>query len=105
MESSILERRCGNVVFVYKGVEYTLTSHPYEPCMYLNRDGKIFRTLRNAFEVWDLPEYFAEGKTLTGINGKEYGLAEFCKVLESAVESDRSVMNFTDAAALKSIKN
>lgn len=96
----IIKRKGKDVIFLYRGVEYELTDQPYEPCLYIKKDGAIFRTLHNAFTAYDLPEYFAQGNSLTAIDGKKYGKKDFCKVLAAAIDGDRSEMDFTFAAGL-----
>lgn len=99
-EFGLLKRREKGVVFLYKGIEYELTDQPQEPCLYLKKDGRIIRTLHNAFTAFDLPEWFAEGRTLTAVNGKVYDATAFCKVLAAAIDSNRSEMDFPFAASL-----
>lgn len=96
----IIKRRDGEVVFLYGDTEYTLGSHPYEPCLYIKKDGAILRTLHNAFTEDELPERFAEGESLLGIDGKEYDREGFCRVLAAALGSERSEMDFPFAAKL-----
>lgn len=98
--NGILKRRKSDVLYVYKDVEYELGSQPYEPCLYIRENGAIFRTLHNAFTVYDLPEFFAAGRTLRGIDGKIYDEAGFRKVLAAAIDSSRSEMDFPFAARL-----
>lgn len=96
----LLKRMGDEVVFLYDETEYTLGSHPYEPCLYIKKDGGIVRTLHNAFTADELPERFAEDGVLTGIDGKEYDLESFCRVLAAAITSDRTEMDFPFAAGL-----
>lgn len=96
----MLKRAGRKVLFAYNGVDYELTDQPYEPCIYIKRDGEIFRTLHNAFTADDLPEWFAEGKTLKAIDGRVFDQKAFCKVLAAAIDSDRTEMDFTFAADL-----
>lgn len=98
-----ITRKGEQVVFVHKGETYVLTDHPYEPCIYIKSEGKIVCTLHNAFTVYDLPEFFAEGRELTAIDGKVYNERMFCKVLAAALDSGRGEMDFTFAASLPSL--
>lgn len=98
--SGLLKRRDQSVIFEYNGIGYELTSHPFEPCLYIKRNGVIFRTLHNAFTADELPERFAEGETLTGIDGKPVDLTLFCKILAATIDGDRSEMDFPFAARL-----
>lgn len=80
--------------------KYILTSHPYEPCLYINEDGEIIKTVHNAFEVQDLPERFADNGKIFGADGRHYNEESFCKALEAALEYDKKECNFTYAAEL-----
>lgn len=96
----MLSKSNDKVIFGYKGKEYELTSHPYEPCTYIRKDGMIIRVLHNGFDVYDLPERFEAGETLTGIDGKEYDEEQFCAVLKAALDSSRYEMDWPFAASL-----
>ena len=99
-EHGIIKRKENDVVFLYDECEYVLGYHPYEPCLYIKKDGAILRTLHNAFTVDELPERFAQGETLLGIDGKEYDREAFCKTLIAAIATGRTEMDFTFAAVL-----
>lgn len=99
----MIEKDGNRTLFVNNGTEYELSDHPYEPCMYIRKDGRTVVTLHNAFTVSDLPELLSGGGTVTAIDGKTYGEDDFCKVLAAALESGRSEMDFTFAAGLADI--
>lgn len=99
-QKGTIKRDGNNVIFAYNGENYVLGDHPYEPCTYIKKDGKIIRTLHNAFTVYDLPEFFAEGRVLTAVDGRKYDEEGFCRVLCAAVDSQRSEMDFPFAANL-----
>lgn len=86
--------------FAYQGVFYELSDHPYEPCLYLRKDGRIALTLHNAFDVQTLAERFQNGETVTAVSGRTYTEEAFCRVLEAALESGRGEMDFPFAASL-----
>ena len=88
------------ILFVYKNERYWLTSHPYEPCMYIKHNGLMVCIIHNAFEVYDLPDKFADNEKIKSIDGKFYDEEAFLKVLAAAIDSGRTEMAFTDAAAL-----
>lgn len=98
--SGLLKRKGNEVVFLYDETEYTLASNPYEPCIYIKKDGKIIRTLHNAFNTENLPERFAQDGFLLGIDGREYDLNAFSRVIIAAVACNRTEMDFTFAAVL-----
>lgn len=95
-----IERRGDEVVFLFDERVYTLGSHPYEPCLYIKESGRIIRTLHNAFDAYDLPEIFARGETLRGIDGRDYNMESFCNALIAAIASTRTEMDFTFAASI-----
>lgn len=91
----------GNVVvFIYEDKEYILDDYPFEPCMYIIKEGQTCCTLHNAFMVYQVLKSFTEGKTVTAINGIVYDEKRFCNVLAAAIKSGRRDMEFADAAEL-----
>ena len=100
MSKGLLSRQGKSVVFEYDGTTYELTGQPYEPCIYVKKDGVTVRTLHNAFTVYDLPEWFDEGHTISANGGKSLDRKAFCKVIAAAIESDRSEMDFVEAERL-----
>lgn len=88
------------ILFVYNNERYWLTSHPYEPCLYIKRNGLLVCILHNAFDVYDLPDKFASEEQIKSIDGKLYDEEAFLKVLAAAIDSGCKEMNFTDAAKL-----
>ncbi len=63
---------------------FTLSSHPFEPCLYITDERGIKTAVHNAF----VPEYaldsFRGGKTVSSITGREYGPEDFCRMAEYA---------------------
>ena len=88
------------ILFVYNNQRYELSSHPYEPCMYIKRNGLDVCILHNAFEVYDLPDKFDHDEKIEASDGKLYDEEAFLKVLAAAIDSGRKEMNFTYAANL-----
>lgn len=88
------------ILFVYNNERYWLTSHPYEPCMYIKHNGLVVCILHNAFDVYDLPKIFASEEKIRSIDGKLYDEEAFLKVLAAAIDSGHKETNFTDAAKL-----
>ena len=62
------------VTYTYKGETYRLSSHPFEPCLYLWRDNVCVCTLHNAYNPEDLVKAFTAGKTITTNYAKDYDL-------------------------------
>lgn len=95
----LLKQKDGKVIFAYRDTEYELGDHPYEPCLYIRKDGRTVCTLHNAFTADDLPVRLA-AEPLTGIDGRAYDRDTFCKVLSTALDSGRGEMDFPFAASL-----
>ena len=92
------------VTYTYKGETYLLTSHPYEPCLYIREKDLQVCTLHNAYNTYDLKKAFSAGETVSTNYGKDYDKefdeAGFCRVLAAALDSGRDNMDFFDAAKL-----
>lgn len=71
---------------IAKGKTYTLTCHPYEPCLYITDEGGVKTAVHNAFEPFGVLESFSEGKTVTSITGMEYDAKDFCRMVEYAAD-------------------
>lgn len=96
----LLKLADNKILFVYNNERYWLTSHPYEPCMYIKHNGLAVCTIHNAFEVYDLPDTFTNEEKIKSIDGTLYDEDAFLKVLAVAIDSNQKDMNFTDAAKL-----
>ena len=92
------------VTYTYKGETYRMSSHPYEPCLYLWRDGVRVCTLHNAYNPEDIAKAFTAGKTVKTNYGKDYDKefdeVGFCKVLSAAIDCKYDDMDFFYAAKL-----
>ena len=92
------------VTYTYKGETYRLSSHPYEPCLYLRTGDKLVCTLHNAYNPEDLVKAFSAGKTVKTNYSKdydeEYDEAGFGRVLAAALDSGRDDMDLFYAAKL-----
>ena len=90
------------VSYVYKGITYRLSSHPYEPCLYLWKGDEIVCALHNAYNPEQLVDAFTAGKTVKTNYGKdydkEYDEKSFCRILAAALDSGQNNMDFFYAA-------
>lgn len=98
--SGKIENIDGKIVFSYPDGEYQLRSQPYEPCLYICKDGETIKVLHNAFDVYDLPAIFGAGETVRAIDGSDVDEDTFCKVLMAAINDKRYEMDWTFAAGL-----
>lgn len=90
----------GKIIFSHTYGEYKLSSHPYEPCLYIYKDDEMIKVLHNAFDVYELPSIFDAGKTVRAIDGSDFDEEAFCKVLIAAINDKRYEMDWTFAARL-----
>ena len=66
------------------GETYTLTCHPYEPCLYITGgDGRV-TAVHNSFDPVSVLDSFRDGLTVTSITGREYDAKDFCEMVEYA---------------------
>lgn len=66
------------------GREYTLTCHPYEPCLYVADETANVTAVHNSFDPSAVLEIFSEGGKVTSITGREYTAIDFCRMVEYA---------------------
>lgn len=85
----------GEPYFTAGGKRYTLTCHPYEPCLYITDEGGFMAAVHNSFEPLSVLEEFAAGGTVTSVTGFEYDAEDFCKMAEYA--KDMGNINIDDA--------
>ena len=83
------------VFFESNGTIYELTSQPYEPCLYIKKEGQIIKTIHNAWTTDTLSEIFQEGGTIEAFNGERYSEKEFCTILEKFIESRKTEADWT----------
>ena len=83
------------VFFVLNDILYELTSQPYEPCLYINKEGKIIKIIHNAFTTDTISDAFQKGRSVEAIDGKEYTEDKFCKILEKFMEDTKTEVDFT----------
>lgn len=95
-----LENINDDVIFTLEEDEYELRSHPYEPCLYIYKNGEMIKILHNAFEVCGLAETLEAGETISAPDSKRYDKESFCRVLVAALSDNRYEMNWTFAAKL-----
>ncbi|MBR2668531.1 MAG: hypothetical protein IKE36_01895 [Solobacterium sp.] len=99
-----LDLSSDEVTYRYKGETYWLSSHPYEPCLYLQRGDELVCTLHNAYNTEDLVKAFTAGKTVKTNYGKDYDKefdeAGFCRILAAALNSGCDDMDLFYAAKL-----
>ena len=74
--------------FIENNTKYHLTSHPYEPCLYVNLDNKIVRIIHNSFTTSELIDVAKSEHKLNAISGNEYDIKAICELLSFAINLD-----------------
>ena len=80
------------------GKHYKLTSHPYEPCLYITDENETMTAVHNAFDPFFVLESFSKGATITSITGFEYDPKTFCEMV--AFAADQLNIGIDDAEGL-----
>ncbi len=65
---------------------FTLTCHPFEPCLYITDECGKKTVVRNAFDPAVLAEVFGRGSNVTSATGREYDVNDFCRMVEYAAD-------------------
>ena len=86
--------------YIYKDKKYSLTSHPYEPCLYIKNGTEIVCILHNAFDTDTLIDAFSYGGKVAAMDGSKHNEQDFCGILAAAVDSGRTEMDLTFAAQM-----
>ena len=97
-EYGSLNLNSDEVTYTYKGENFQLSSHPYEPCLYIQKGDELICVLHNAYTTEQIAEAFIAGKKLKYYHNLEYDEAGFCRVLAAALDSGRDSMDFFYAA-------
>ena len=86
-DRSALYTRDGSVFFTESGRSFRLSSHPYEPCLYMTGipDGSQ-TVIHNAFEVSELTAAVSTGQMIRLITGDSYDGPGTCSLLGTAAE-------------------
>ena len=69
---------------IIDGERLRLTCHPYEPCLYITDGNGVMTAVHNSFDPDSVLRFFAAGKTVTSITGREYDAKDFCRMVEYA---------------------
>ncbi len=80
----VLAKADKDLCFFQNGVCRTLGSNPYEPCLYILKDGNVTVTIHNSFEINAIEELAKHGSELTSITGNKYDLARVCELVACA---------------------
>ncbi|MBR0231331.1 MAG: hypothetical protein IJQ53_03795 [Clostridia bacterium] len=93
-----LGQQNGLPYLIANGERFTLTCHPYEPCLYITDENGCKTAVHNAFDPFDVLDAFSRGETITSITGREYGALDFCRIVEYAAGMSDIGINDAEAA-------
>ena len=93
-----LGQQNGLPYLIANGERFTLTCHPYEPCLYITDENGCKTAVHNAFDPFDVLDAFSRGETITSITGREYGALDFCMIVEYAAGMSDIGINDAEAA-------
>ena len=90
----------GVLWFIYKGRTFELTSHRYEPLIYIKDGEKLVCILHMAFNTDELIDAFSNGGSVKAVDWKDYDEQAFCEAVAAALDDGRGELDFTYAAKL-----
>ena len=95
-----------SLFFIYNNTTYQLTSHPFEPCLYVSQEEKIVRMIHNAFTIEEMMDVARGEYQITSVTGKKYDIESICEVLSGALELDsyETDLSYLEANFLKKQK-
>ena len=98
-EDRILIEDEGKLFFTHDDHPYLISSHPYEPCLYLDSEDGRQIVIHNAFETEDITEMMQDHLRKTSISGNLIGIEELMELLSVAVSSkyDQSDLSCLEA--------
>lgn len=76
----------GSPCLIAGGRSFTLSCHPYEPCLYITGENGSTTAVHNAFDPCYALEAFQNGKTVESITGFKYDAKDFCRMVEYAAD-------------------
>ena len=86
-EHYALGRRDGLPFVIANGKRFSLSCHPFDPCLYIEDESGLKASVRSAFDPSDALKLFANGKTVTSITGFRYDARDFCRMIEYAAQN------------------
>ena len=78
------------------GKKYTLTFHPFEPCLYIKDGAGATTVVHNAFDPFEVLDAFSRGRAVTSVTGFVYGARDFCKMVESSAGAGDISIDFAE---------
>ena len=102
----VLGQNDGKPFFMANGKIYSLSCHPYEPCLYIKTDRVLVAVIHNAFDPFDVLKAFAKGTAVDSISGKVYEAKEFCEMLAFVINKlyDTDISYVEGAMAVEKLK-
>lgn len=86
-DDDIILADSGEETYLIKGGDsYRLSSHPYEPCLYIQSSDQSETAVHNSFTVDALLDAAQRNGTIRMITGNEYDIRGICRLMLKAVD-------------------
>lgn len=96
----------GTVYLICAGEKFRLTSHPFEPCLFVTGENGFTTVVHNAFIPEIVLESFVKGDKVSSITGREYDAKDFCEMAASVARmGDVNIDDAEKALPENSIQN
>lgn len=77
-----------DVFFIENDSIYYITSHPYEPCIYIKKEDKIVAIIHNSFTTCEIIDVSRGKYKITAISGKEYDIEEISNLFSYVLNNN-----------------
>jgi len=95
-EKYVLGYDDGKPYLTADGEKYTLSCHPYEPCLYITDKNGGMTAVHNAFDPTYVLRAFSNNQTVTSITGFEYNAKDFCRMVEYAADMVNITIDYAE---------
>ena len=94
-EEFLLQENDNTLYFIYEDKTCCLSSHPYEPCLYIHKPDETIITVHDSFETGTIYNAAINSKEISTISGHSYDLNGICRLLKFACETDEDSFDIT----------
>ena len=89
--------------FVCDGHPYWISSHPYEPSLFLNTEKGKQIVIHNAFDMDEIDELVQTKERKRSLSGNPIGIEELCELLAHASETKHDLLDLPYLEGLRVI--
>ena len=94
----------GEIIFSYRGNDYVIRSHPYEPCTYICQGEEILHTLHSGFETSDIQKMILKDKEFRSVDNMMIGRNALLQIFAATIDDGRSELDFGYAERLAEMR-